>query len=183
MLPGCCTHLGLHALGSRLLGRTHQISKSHLVIMLEKAVRSLTRVVIKKNQKDWEGRILNRSETEMLTLPGRVRLQCMHLPTHRGSGWDSIHTKKLVRDGDQGGGLRSARQHSVTLTVSAVGELLRSQRCRNVKIAEPTKQLTWAANRRTLAEYPRWTCSPKHRQNKEGRGRREGQEAESVSRA
>ena len=69
-----------------------------------------------------------------------------------------------------------ARQHSVTLTFSAVGKLLQSQRCQNVKIAEPTKQLTWAANRRMLAEYPRWTCSPKHRQNKDGRGRREGQE-------
>ena len=69
-----------------------------------------------------------------------------------------------------------ARQHSVTLTFSAVGKLLQSQRCQNVKIAEPTKQLTWAANRRMLAEYPRWTCSPKHRQNKDGWGRREGQE-------
>ena len=48
-----------------------------------------------------------------------------------------------------------ARQHSVTLTFSAVGKLLQSQRCQNVKIAEPTKQLTWAANRRMLAEYPR----------------------------
>lgn len=52
VLSGCSTHLGLHALGSRLLERTHQISKSHLVMMLERAVRSLTRVVIKKNQKD-----------------------------------------------------------------------------------------------------------------------------------
>lgn len=48
-----------------------------------------------------------------------------------------------------------ARQHSVTLKFSAVGKLLRSQCCQNVKIAEPTKQLIWSANQRMLAEYPR----------------------------
>ena len=48
-----------------------------------------------------------------------------------------------------------ARQHSVSLKFSAVGKLLRSQRSQNVKIAEPTKQLTWPADPRMLAERPR----------------------------
>lgn len=51
MLPGCPTHLEFHALDGTLLVRTHQISKSNLVITLERVVERLTGIFIKKNRK------------------------------------------------------------------------------------------------------------------------------------